>query len=68
MADVAIGREAIAREQARMLAANPEALAAYEIGTMDVPADVAAALEPMLGRSRRGYHSADDVTLLRGDG
>jgi hypothetical protein len=63
----AVGRQTIARQQAHRIAADPDALAAYEVGLIDLPEAVETALEAMFMRSRRDNHSADDVNLLRGD-
>jgi hypothetical protein len=60
--------EAAATRHARRIAADPDALAAYETGLLDVPQNVETALDGLLARSRRDYHSADDVKLLRGGG
>ena len=65
--EAVIGAADIAREQARMVTADPGALGAYETGLLDVPAEVEQHLTALLRRSRGDFHSADDVTLLRAD-
>lgn len=60
-----VGRAGFARRAAAAILADPDALARYEVCDLDVPGDVALALEAMLKRGRE-FHRASDVTFLRG--
>lgn len=54
----------LARAHAKAIITDPETLAAYEVAALDVPPEVASALEHMIGRDARRYQRPDDVTFL----
>lgn len=60
-----ISRADFCRAAAAQVLADPDALAAYEIGELPVPHDVAAEIDAALRRQRPNQHSPHDVTLLR---
>lgn len=56
--------EHVARAHAKAIIADTDTLAAYEVAALDVPPEVAAALEAILRRDARRYQRHDDVTFL----
>ncbi len=65
MGEVAMTRHDYARWAAESLRQDPEALAAFEVGLLDVPEDVEQHLTtPQTGR---GYVPADAVTVVSAD-
>ena len=59
--------EHVASAHAKAIIADAEALAAYEVAALDVPEEVASALEAMLRRDARRYQRPGDVSVIRGD-
>jgi hypothetical protein len=59
----------IARQRAQAVAADPDALAAWDIGLTDLPPDVDAELRALLARTRRvrDWIDADCVHLIGAD-
>jgi hypothetical protein len=59
----------IARQRAQAVAADPDALAAWDIGLTDLPPDVDAELRALLARSRRArdWVDGDAVRVVGAD-
>jgi hypothetical protein len=58
-----------AQRIARSVAADPEAVAAWDVGLLDLPRPAALALDALLAPARRSrdWHRPGDVTVIGAD-